>query len=378
MAGSAMVPFKVSLITPQNPLDVPEVRRFDVPASESVSVSVSVSSLKKRLRQIFPQLVSSAFSVSWQDEDGDDVIVRRDDELEIALADMADRRPYRFFVRLEDIENEKEIEEEQEEEVDWATSFGQRINKLQEKRKNSKEKTTPVQEPSVEREDAVPDPKVKEMGRRLEAAVREAVSVHGEAVQEAVRKTTEEAGRLTKTKNPMEVVGNVAEAVASAIEPLVIALRKLAEENKATAASRKEAETAAVKTGHEDSELSKKADANIQLGEQHQAGGSDGENRLRRAGKESGEWTLLGQQEAAGGGLLEQEAAEGDLSMSSPPSSYPQLQDQATGDLEASTPSPIQVTILSRMVTKFRSLFRNSKNTNVSKSFSYFSCRTSL
>jgi hypothetical protein len=352
MAGSAMVPFKVSLITPHNPLNIPEVRRFDLPASESTSVS----SLKKKLRKIFPQLVSSAFSLSWQDEDGDDVIVRRDDELEIALADMADRRPYRFFVRLEDKENEKEIEEK-EEEVDWATSFGQRINKLQDKRK------TPVQEPSVEveREDAVPGPKVKEMGRRLEAAVREAVSLHGEAVQEAVRKTTEEAGRLTTTKNSMEVVGNVAEAVASAIEPLVIALRKLAEENKAAGASRKEAETA-VKTEHEDSELSKKADANIHLDEQHQTGGSDAENSLRRTGKESGEWTLLGQQEAkqeaAGGGLLVQEAAEGDLLMSPPPSPDPQLQGQAT---ETSTSRQIQVKW--RMVKIFRSLFENTKNT---------------
>jgi hypothetical protein len=314
---------------------------------------------------------SDAFSVSWQDGDGDDVIVRRDEELEIALADMADRRPYRFFVRLEDKkEIQEEIEEKEEEvEVDWATSFGQRINKLQEKRKNSKEKKTPVQEPSVqafEGEDAVPGPKVKEMGRRLEAAVREAVSVHGEAVQEAVRKTTEEAGRLTTTKNPMEVVGNVAEAVASAIEPLVIALRKLAEENKAAAASRKEAETAAVKTEHEDVEVPKKADANIQLDEKHQAGGSDGENRLRRAGKESGEWTLLGQQEAgqeaARGGLLVQEAAEGDLSMSPPPSSDPQLQGQAT---ETSTSRKIQVKW--RMVKKFRHLFRNSKNTKRDK-----------
>jgi len=198
------------------------------------------------------------------------------------------------------------------------------------------------------------------MGRRLEAAVREAVSVHGEAVQEAVRKTTEEAGRLTTTKNPMEVVGNVADAVASAIEPLVIALRKLAVENKA-AAAQKEAETA-VKTEHEDGELSKKADANIQLDEQHRAGGPDGENSLRRTGKESGEWTLLGQQdaghEAAGGGLLAQEAAEGNLLTSPSPSSDPQLQGQATGALEASNPRQIQVKILSRMVKKFRSLFR--------------------
>jgi hypothetical protein len=362
MAGSAMVSFKVSLITPENPLNVPEVRRFDLPASESASVAA----LKKRLRQIFPQLVSSAFTVSWQDGDGDDVIVRRDEELEIALADMADRRPYRFFVRLED-KKETEEEKEEEEEVDWATSFGQRINKLQEKRKNSKEKTLVQEADPVEQEDAVPGPKVKEMGRRLEAAVREAVSVHGEAVQEAVRKTTEEAGRLTTTKNPMEVVGNVAEAVASAIEPLVIALRKLAEENKAMAASRKEAETA-VKTEHEDSELPKKADANIQLDEQHQAVGSDGENRLRRTGKESGEWTLLGQQEAgeaaASGGLLVQEAAEGDPSMSPSPSSDPQLQGQATGGaLEASNPRQIQVKILSRTFKKFRHLFENFKNT---------------
>ena len=62
-----------------------ELRRFMV----DKEVSTSFSNLKEKLCLVFPQLKQKIFSISWIDEDGDMVTISTDEELIIALTEMA-------------------------------------------------------------------------------------------------------------------------------------------------------------------------------------------------------------------------------------------------------------------------------------------------
>merc|ERR1712154_324023 len=62
-----------------------EVRRFVI----DKNVSTSYDYLLEKLRVVFPQLQGAVFSVCWTDEDGDHVTITSDEELIIALTEMA-------------------------------------------------------------------------------------------------------------------------------------------------------------------------------------------------------------------------------------------------------------------------------------------------
>ena len=62
-----------------------EVRRFVI----DKNVSTSYDYLLEKLRVVFPQIQGSSFTVAWTDEDGDLVNVSSDEELIIALTEMA-------------------------------------------------------------------------------------------------------------------------------------------------------------------------------------------------------------------------------------------------------------------------------------------------
>merc|ERR1711994_1028118 len=62
-----------------------EVRRFVI----DKNVSTSYEYLLEKLRVVFPQLQGAVFSVCWTDEDGDHVTITSDEELIIALTEMA-------------------------------------------------------------------------------------------------------------------------------------------------------------------------------------------------------------------------------------------------------------------------------------------------
>ncbi|OWR54628.1 sequestosome-1-like [Danaus plexippus] len=63
-----------------------EVRRFGIEKSKLPSFSVLV----QRLQEIMPDLAKVKYSVTWRDEEGDEVVVSTDDEVKIALLKMAD------------------------------------------------------------------------------------------------------------------------------------------------------------------------------------------------------------------------------------------------------------------------------------------------
>jgi len=62
-----------------------ELRRFVV----DKEVSTSFSYLQEKLCLVFPQLKQKIFSITWKDEDGDMVTISTDEELIIALTEMA-------------------------------------------------------------------------------------------------------------------------------------------------------------------------------------------------------------------------------------------------------------------------------------------------
>jgi len=62
-----------------------EVRRFVI----DKNVSTSYDYLVEKLRVVFPQIQGSLFTVGWTDEDGDHVTINSDEELIIALTEMA-------------------------------------------------------------------------------------------------------------------------------------------------------------------------------------------------------------------------------------------------------------------------------------------------
>ena len=62
-----------------------EVRRFTVERD----VSSSLAYLVEKLGSVFPELRRNPVHITWQDEDGDYVTIGSDDELMIALTEMA-------------------------------------------------------------------------------------------------------------------------------------------------------------------------------------------------------------------------------------------------------------------------------------------------
>merc|ERR1712133_310244 len=75
------VSYKIFLKDKEN---AEEVRRFVV----DKDVSTSFTYLQEKLCAVFPQLKQKIFSVSWTDEDGDNVTIGMDEELIIALTEM--------------------------------------------------------------------------------------------------------------------------------------------------------------------------------------------------------------------------------------------------------------------------------------------------
>merc|ERR1712018_82598 len=78
--NSSDVSFKVSLLDKDNVKS--QVRRFVVPED----CSTSVVYLREKLRGLFGP---TNLSISWQDEDGDTIVIESDEELTIAVQEMA-------------------------------------------------------------------------------------------------------------------------------------------------------------------------------------------------------------------------------------------------------------------------------------------------
>ncbi|CAH2102777.1 unnamed protein product [Euphydryas editha] len=78
------VPFKVYTYWNEN--EKPEVRRFGI----ARSVVTSYHYLNAKLQDVFPRLKNKNYTVSWKDEDGDDIALSSDDEIMIALSAMED------------------------------------------------------------------------------------------------------------------------------------------------------------------------------------------------------------------------------------------------------------------------------------------------
>ncbi|XP_048489250.1 protein ref(2)P isoform X3 [Plutella xylostella] len=77
------VPFKVYVFWSGQAK--PEVRRFGV----EKSVVTSFHYLNAKLQDVYPGLKNKTYSVSWKDEDGDDIIISSDDEVMIALGQIS-------------------------------------------------------------------------------------------------------------------------------------------------------------------------------------------------------------------------------------------------------------------------------------------------
>ena len=80
--GDKSVSFKVRLNDSSDTNS--EVRRFVIDRD----VSTSLTYLREKLAAIFPSLRRKDFKLTWTDEDGDQITIRSDDELVIALTEM--------------------------------------------------------------------------------------------------------------------------------------------------------------------------------------------------------------------------------------------------------------------------------------------------
>jgi len=92
--------------------DEQEVRRFVI----DKNVSTSFDYLVGKLRVIFPQIQRSEFTVGWTDDDGDHVTITTDEELIIALTEMAGPL-YRLTVTVKKANQAQSEEKEREEAV---------------------------------------------------------------------------------------------------------------------------------------------------------------------------------------------------------------------------------------------------------------------
>ncbi|XP_034831623.1 sequestosome-1-like isoform X2 [Maniola hyperantus] len=76
----------------------PEVRRFIV----DKNFNGSYHYLNSKLQEIFPILQKRHYTVSWKDEEGDDVVIASDEELIIAINSMDMEDPKKLYVTLMD------------------------------------------------------------------------------------------------------------------------------------------------------------------------------------------------------------------------------------------------------------------------------------
>jgi len=91
-----------------------EVRRFVIDKGASTSYDYLVG----KLEVVFPQIKTSAFTVSWTDDDGDNVTITSDEELIIALTEMAGPL-YKLKVN---IKKTKPVVQEQEQEASGSSA----------------------------------------------------------------------------------------------------------------------------------------------------------------------------------------------------------------------------------------------------------------
>jgi hypothetical protein len=220
------VSFKIHYTNPQSN---EEVRRLNVVAGDGALLDC----LRVKLCEVFPELATISYSLYWHDNDNDKVVIKEEEELQIALAEMADKLPpYRLYVNI-DKKREPSAGENKvtgQEERDWTNHLIAKINKVQKKCENIVGQDALTKASLCEMETAARQ-RAKEAYRQL--ASREAVHHHAEVVQEAVKRATEEAKKLAE--NPGEAVANAAEVVAAMMEPLVVFLRDVARESKRSA-----------------------------------------------------------------------------------------------------------------------------------------------
>ncbi|CAG4979621.1 unnamed protein product [Parnassius apollo] len=96
------VPFKV--YTYWKDQTKPEVRRFGI----EKSVVTSFCYLDAKLQDVYPGLRQKRYTVSWRDEEGDDVTISSDDEVIVALSSMSENL-MKLYIHCDD-EAPKEIE----------------------------------------------------------------------------------------------------------------------------------------------------------------------------------------------------------------------------------------------------------------------------
>lgn len=87
---------------------VQEVRRFQV----DKDVSTSFTYLTEKIVSLFPRLRREPFTLSWTDEDGDEVVIGSDDELVIALTEMSGPL-YKLSATIKNIPNFNEETKEE-------------------------------------------------------------------------------------------------------------------------------------------------------------------------------------------------------------------------------------------------------------------------
>jgi len=92
------VSYKGYLKVPTNQNEGPEVRRFMI----DKSVSTSFEYLVEKIKTVFPSIRNKLVKISWIDEDGDNVIIGNDEELMIALTEMAGPL-YKINITVKDV-----------------------------------------------------------------------------------------------------------------------------------------------------------------------------------------------------------------------------------------------------------------------------------
>lgn len=90
------ISFKAYLSREDGSLVKPEVRRFGIDRE----VVADFQYLREKLQTIFPNLRGKRFTVSWKDNDLDNVVISSDEELQIALSETQGSQIRKFFLTL--------------------------------------------------------------------------------------------------------------------------------------------------------------------------------------------------------------------------------------------------------------------------------------
>ncbi|XP_018349213.1 PREDICTED: sequestosome-1 isoform X3 [Trachymyrmex septentrionalis] len=93
--------FKVYLVN-EDPWTCTEVRRFGIDAD----VATNFIYLREKLQTIFPDLRGKRFNVTWKDDENESITISTDEELEIALHEMAKNMICKLYIMLQ---SEQEI-----------------------------------------------------------------------------------------------------------------------------------------------------------------------------------------------------------------------------------------------------------------------------